>query len=58
MSSKAKKEWRQNTLEPLLKCSAERQDSFATTSEIEPLYCPEEGVADYPQSLGYPGEHL
>ena len=60
MPSKSKREWEENTLEPLKPRSGERQESFQTTSgvEIEPVYTPEDRDGfDYIEKLGFPGEY-
>jgi len=60
MPSKSKKEWRDTTLDSVLKRFPERQERFEISSgtEVEPLYTPEdvEGL-DYNEALGYPGEY-
>ncbi|MFO8009802.1 MAG: methylmalonyl-CoA mutase family protein [Dehalococcoidia bacterium] len=58
--SESKKEWIQNTLEPALKKSPEREEQFRVTSDIvlDPVYTPEDlGDFDYVTSLGFPGEY-
>ena len=60
MPSENKREWRESTLDPVLKRFGERQDSFETASGIveDVLYTPEERDGfDYDQNLGYPGEY-
>ena len=55
--SSSKQEWREKTLEPVLKRTPERQDRFETESgiELDPLYTEEDvGAAEGP---GYPGEY-
>ena len=55
--SSSKREWREKTLEPVLKRTPERQDRFETESgiELDPLYTEEDvGAAEGP---GYPGEY-
>jgi methylmalonyl-CoA mutase N-terminal domain/subunit len=60
VTSKNKKDWQKDTLEPALKRFPERQPEFKLTSgiEIQPLYTGEdlEG-AELTESLGYPGEY-
>ncbi len=60
MPSKSKQEWRDTTLDSVLKRFPERQERFEISSgtEVEPLYTPEdvEGL-DYAEALGYPGEY-
>ena len=60
MPSESKREWRESTLDPVLKRFGERQDAFETASGIaeDILYTPEErGGSDYARNLGYPGEY-
>ncbi len=60
MPSKAKQEWREATLSPILKRSPERQDKFETTSgiELDTVYTPEDMPNfDYATELGHPGEY-
>ena len=60
MPSENKSEWRESTLDPVLKRFGERQDSFETASGIvaDILYTPEERDGfDYDRNLGYPGEY-
>ena len=60
MPSKSKREWGENTLEPLKQRFGERQESFHTDSglEIEPVYTPEDRDGfDYTEQLGFPGEY-
>ncbi len=53
-----KNRWLEKSYGPYVK-GGERQARFATSSEmtVEPLYTPEDGVSDYEQQLGYPGEY-
>ena len=54
-----KESWRERRYEPAVKKNAERQEQFATTSEIaiEPVYTPEDIPGfDHDTDLGYPGE--
>ena len=58
--SSSKHEWKENTLDPLKKRFAERQERFQTDSAIEAdtLYTPEDQDGfDYQRKLGYPGEY-
>ena len=62
MPSKNKKQWREETLEPVIKRFRERQEEFHTDSglKIDPLYASEDLAAQghEPQrDLGYPGEY-
>ena len=60
MPSSTKREWDENTLEPVKKRFDERQERFETDSglQIDPLYTPEDADGfDYNQKLGYPGEY-
>ena len=60
MPSKSKREWEENTLEPLKNRFGERSDGFETESglEIDTLYTPEDaGDSSYEQKLGYPGQY-
>ena len=58
--SQSKKEWRDNTVDPVLKRFPERQVTFENSSgiDVEALYAPDdmEGFT-YLESLGYPGEY-
>ncbi len=58
MRSDSKQEWRENTLDPVLKRFGERQDIFETGSGIEEdiLYTREDRP-DSDDNLGYPGEY-
>ena len=58
MPSDSKQEWRENTLDPVLKRFGERRDSFETGSGIEEdiLYTREDRP-DSDGNLGYPGEY-
>ena len=52
-------EWESETLDPVLDRHGERQDRFATVSnlEVDRLYTPEDVAdLDYDADLGYPGE--
>jgi len=55
----AREDWESETLDPVLEAHGERQDRFATVSnlEVDRLYTPE-NVADidYGEDLGFPGE--
>ena len=60
MTSESKDQWREKTLGPSLQRAPERQDRFATDSdlEVEPLYTPEDVRGqDYQADLGFPGEY-
>ena len=60
---KARKEWHNKTLDPVLKRFPERQDAFETFSGIPvkrvhlPADLSEEGEADYLDKLGLPGDY-
>ncbi|MBT4512070.1 MAG: methylmalonyl-CoA mutase, partial [Chloroflexi bacterium] len=59
-ASKNKQEWVQNTLDPALKKSAEREEQFLTTSgtPLEGVYSPDDMDGfDYDQDLGFPAEY-
>jgi methylmalonyl-CoA mutase, N-terminal domain len=52
-------EWEQESLEPTLEAHGERQDRFATISnvEVDRLYTPDDVAdLDYLEDLGFPGE--
>jgi len=54
-----KREWEEETLDPVLDAYGERQERFATVSnhELDRLYTPEDVAdADYEEELGSPGE--
>lgn len=58
--SKSKEEWKNRTLDPTLKKSPGREESFETSSGfvIDDLYTPEDiSDLDYHEDLGYPGEY-
>jgi len=59
-SSQSKDEWQKNTLEPVLKKSAERQAKFEYTSGIplDVVYAPDD-LKDFDpvKSVGFPGEY-
>ena len=60
MPSETKRQWRDDTLAPVLNRFGERQERFETGSGIEQdtLYTPEErDGADYADGVGYPGEY-
>ncbi len=60
MPSGSKREWREETLEPVMRRFGERQERFETASGIaeDILYTPEERDGfDYGERLGYPGEY-
>jgi len=60
MTSKSKKEWQKATLDPTVKRSPERQQSFATSSgiELDAVYTPDDLPGfDYQAALGYPGDY-
>jgi methylmalonyl-CoA mutase N-terminal domain/subunit len=55
----AREEWEEETLDPVLDSYGERQDRFATVSnlEVDRLYTPEDVAdIDYEEDLGFPGE--
>ena len=55
----AREEWEEETLDPVLDSYGERQDRFATVSnlEVDRLYTPEDVAdLDYEEDLGFPGE--
>ncbi|WP_293032491.1 methylmalonyl-CoA mutase [Natronococcus sp.] len=55
----AGEEWEEETLEPTLEAHGERQDRFATVSnlEVDRLYTPDDvSDLDYLEDLGFPGE--
>ncbi len=54
-----KERWSEETLEPVLDRHGERQDRFATVSnlEVDRLYTPDDVAdTDYDEDLGFPGE--
>ena len=62
MPSKSKKQWREETLEPVIQRFRERQEEFHTDSglKINPLYTSEDLAArghEPQRDLGYPGEY-
>ena len=62
MTGRGKREWREETLAPVVKRFPERQERFATESGIEQdtTYTPEDVQSlglDYDKDLGYPGEY-
>ena len=60
MTSESKDQWREKTLGPSLQRAPERQERFATDSdlEVEPLYTPEDVRGqDYQADVGFPGEY-
>ena len=62
MTGRGKREWREETLVPVVKRFPERQERFATESGIEQdtTYTPEDVQSlglDYDKDLGYPGEY-
>ena len=62
MSSKDKKQWQRDTLEPAVKKFPERRAKFQTDSglDIDSLYSPEDLQShglDYNSDLSYPGEY-
>jgi methylmalonyl-CoA mutase N-terminal domain/subunit len=60
MTGKSKKEWQKETLDPTVKRSPERQQSFATSSgiELDAVYAPDDLPGfDYQAALGYPGDY-
>ncbi|MHB9286674.1 methylmalonyl-CoA mutase family protein [Halobacteriales archaeon Cl-PHB] len=55
----ARSEWESESLDPVLEDHGERQDRFATVSnlEVDRLYTPEDVAdLDYDEDLGFPGE--
>jgi methylmalonyl-CoA mutase N-terminal domain/subunit len=60
MANRTKQDWRETTLAPTLKRTAERQERFETSSpvEIDTVYTPQDlPDFDYVRDLGYPGEY-
>jgi len=60
MASRTKQEWRETTLTPAVKRTAERQEKFDTSSglEIDTVYTPEDlDGFDYDRDLAFPGEY-
>ncbi|MBM03609.1 MAG: methylmalonyl-CoA mutase [Chloroflexi bacterium] len=59
MQSKSKKEWNEQTLNPLKSRFKERKENFDTDSgiPIKPLYTNEDNNFEYSKDLGYPGEY-
>ena len=60
MPSSSKREWGENSLEPLKKRFGERKERFETSSglEIDTIYTPEDRNGfEYDEKLGYPGEY-
>ncbi|MFL2763573.1 MAG: methylmalonyl-CoA mutase [Dehalococcoidia bacterium] len=59
MQSKSKKEWNEQTLNPLKNRFKERKENFDTDSgiPIKPLYTNEDNNIEYSKDLGYPGEY-
>ena len=60
MPSSSKREWEQETLEPLKERFGERREGFQNESgfEVGTLYTPEDSAgSDYVQKVGYPGEY-
>src|SRR6056297_1301680 len=55
----AREDWEENTLDPVLDRFGERQDRFATVSnlEVDRLYTPDDVAdLDYDEDVGFPGE--
>lgn len=55
----AREEWEEETLDPVLERFGEREDRFATVSnlEVDRIYTPEDVAdLDYEEDLGFPGE--
>ena len=62
MPSKSKKQWREETLKPVIERFREREEAFRTDSglKIDPLYTSEDlaALGHEPQrDLGFPGEY-
>ena len=59
MQSKSKKEWHEQTLNPLKNRFKERKENFYTDSgiPIKSLYTNEDNNFEYSTALGYPGEY-
>ena len=59
MQSKSKKEWNEQTLNPLKSRFKERKENFDTDSRIpiKPLYTNEDNNFEYSKDLGYPGDY-
>ena len=62
MSSRSKKEWREKTMDPLVRRRPELQEGFSTESGLEQdaVYTPEDlkdAGFSYDRDLGYPGEY-
>jgi len=61
--SAQEEQWRQQTLEPLVKRFGERQERFTTSSDsipVEPLYTPTRDATDathYLEQQGFPGDY-
>ena len=51
--------WESDILQPVLRRYPERREQFETSSEIpvDRLYLPADGVNDYLEQLGFPGEY-
>ncbi|MFC2038891.1 methylmalonyl-CoA mutase [Chloroflexota bacterium] len=55
-----KQDWQKNTLAPILKKTAERQEKFVTSSgaELDTVFTAEDlGAPKYDQHIGFPGEY-
>ena len=62
MASRSKKEWREKTLDPLVRRRPELEEEFSTESGLEQdaVYTPEDlkdAGFSYDRDLGYPGEY-
>ena len=62
MTSHSKGEWRESTLDPIIKRRPERKEEFRTESGIgqDTVYCPQDVESsgfEYHSDLGYPGEY-
>ena len=60
-ASNNREDWRENTLEPVIRRFPERRERFQTDSglTIDPLYAPADGAGDSDETgrgIGYPGE--
>ena len=58
--ARSRREWEENTLEPLKKRFGERQERFETESglDVDTVYAPEDGGgSEYVAKVGYPGEY-
>ena len=61
-ASNNREDWRENTLEPVIRRFPERRERFQTDSglTIDPLYAPDDAAGDSDETgrgIGYPGEY-